>query len=306
MKPRYAADYKTILWLALAAVNLGVMWRLPHTRAYLLPLQCYLALTAGIIAHNHNHCPTFKNRTLNDVLNHVATVFYGFAAFNWIPTHNLNHHKFQNAPGDATITWKISKKHNLLTALVYPFVSAAGQAPLIDRYVKESRTKRPAQYRSIMIQLVICWGLPIALTFVDWRATVMTMWIPRFFSLFAIIYFNYGQHVHCDPYSKWNHARNFTGPVLNFLLFNNGFHTVHHMKAGAHWSLAPASHAVVAANIDPSLNQRSLPWWMFKCYVLSIFDPKLGTQQIGRAPYDPPTASEAAPSVSIGDEPEPA
>jgi fatty acid desaturase len=301
MKPRYAADYMTFLWLAFAAVNLGVIWHFPQTRSYLVPLQCYLALTAGIIAHNHNHCPTFKNRRANDVLNHIATLFYGFAAFNWIPTHNLNHHKFQNAPGDATITWRHSKKHNLVTALSYPFISAAMQAPLIDRYVKESKTKRPAQYRSIMIQLIICWGLPIALMFVDWRSTLITIGIPRLFSLFAIIYFNYGQHIHCDPYSKWNHARNFTGPVLNFLLFNNGFHTVHHMKAGAHWSLAPESHAAVAANIHPDLNQRNFWVWAFKCYVLALFDSKYGTQQIGRAPYDPPAEEQ---QVTLGSEEE--
>src|SRR5262245_57935657 len=99
MKPRYAADYKTILWLFLAAVNAVAIWALPQVRAYLVPSMCYFALTAGIIAHNHNHSPTFKNRRANDLLNYVATVFYGFAAFNWIPTHNLNHHKFQNAPG---------------------------------------------------------------------------------------------------------------------------------------------------------------------------------------------------------------
>ncbi len=300
MKLRYAADIKTILWLFLAFVNAVAVWMLPQHRAWLVPVACYFALAAGIIAHNHNHSPTFKSRRANEILNNVATLFYGFAAFNWIPTHNLNHHKHTNGPGDATITWRYSKKHNALVALVYPFVSAAYQAPLIDGYVKESRKKRPAQHRSIMIQLVLCWGLPIALTFVDWRATVAALWIPRFFSLWTIMYFNYGQHVHCDPWSKWNHSRNFTSPILNFLLFNNGLHTVHHMKPGAHWSTLPKLHAEVAANMDPSLNQRSLFVWMFKCYVLALFVPKLGTQQIGRAAYDPPEE----PVATVG-EPEP-
>lgn len=296
MRPRYAADYKTLLWLALAGVNVAAMWFRPQLRPYLLPLACYFALAAGIIAHNHNHCPTFKSRTANDLLNHLATLFYGFAAFNWIPTHNLNHHKFQNARGDATITWRYSAKHNLLTAITYPFVSMAFQAPLIDRYVKESRTKRPRMYRSIMVQLVLCWGLPIALTFVDWRATVWAFWIPRFFSLYAICYFNYGQHVHTDPKSQWNHSRNFTSPVLNFLLFNNGYHTIHHMQAGSHWSVAKEKHDEIAANIDPSLNQPSLFVWMLKSYVFSIVAPSVGTHQVGAAPElapDEPVATTA-------------
>jgi fatty acid desaturase len=302
MKLRYAADIKTILWLFFATVNVVAIWVVPAARPALVPLACYFALCAGLIAHNHNHCPTFKSKRANEILNHVATVFYGFAAFNWIPTHNLNHHKFTNGPGDATITWRNSKKHNALVAFTYPFVSMVMQVPLIDAYVREARVKRPAQYRSIMVQLVICWGLPIALTFVDWRATVASLWIPRFFSLYTIIYFNYGQHVHCDPWSKWNHSRSFTGPLLNFLLFNNGLHAAHHMKPGAHWSTLPELHAEIAPKIEPELNQRSLLVWMFKCYVLALFVPRLGTQQIGRPAYDPPAkveALEAEPELEV-------
>lgn len=303
MKPRYAADYRTILWLSMAAANVVVMWMVPSIRGWLVPVACYFALAAGVIAHNHNHSPTFKNRTANDLLNHVATIFYGFAAFNWIPTHNLNHHKFQNAPGDATITWRTSKKHNALVAFTYPFVSMAYQAPLIDAYVKEAKKKRPQQYRSIMIQLFICWVLPIAVTFVDWRAMVATIWIPRFFSLYTIIYFNYGQHVHCDPYSKWNHSRTFTGKALNFLLFNNGLHTAHHLKAGAHWSTLPKLHAEIEHHIDPSLVVPSFWTWFFKCYVLALFSPKYGTQQVGRPAHEPPGAGEES-NLPLGD-PEP-
>lgn len=302
MKPRYAADYRTILWLFLAGVNVCAIWALPAWRSYLVPLACYFSLAAGVIAHNHNHSPTFKSRRANDFLNYVATLYYGFAAFNWIPTHNLNHHKFQNAPGDATITWRFSKSHNLLVMLVYPFVSMWYQLPLIDAYIKDAKVKRPQQYRSIMIQLVICWGLPVALTLVDWRATVASIWIPRFFSLWTIIYFNYDQHAHCDPYSKWNHSRSFKGKALNFLLFNNGLHTVHHIKAGAHWSVLPKMHAEIEHNIDPSLNISNFWAWFFKVYFLSLINPKYGTQQIGRAAYEPPGAdAEPLPSAIEGE-----
>lgn len=303
MKPRYAADYRTLLWLSLAMVNVLVMWFLPAVRWQLLPLQCYFALAAGVIAHNHNHSPTFKNRGANDALNYAATLFYGFAAFNWIPTHNLNHHKFQNAPGDATITWRHSKKHNLLTAAVYPFISAAYQAPLVDAYIKDAKAKRPAQYRTIMIQLFICWGLPIALTLVDWRATLATLWIPRFFSLYTIIYFNWEQHVHCDPWSKWNHSRTFKGKIVNFFLFNNGLHTVHHLKAGAHWSTLPQLHAEIEHNIHPDLNVDNLATFILRTYFVALILPKYGTREIGRPAYEPPGAGEE--SFLPTDEPEP-
>lgn len=40
------------------------------------------------------------------------------------------------------------------------------------------------------------------------------------------------QHDGCDENSKYNFSRNFVGKWFNFLLFNNGYHTIHHMSPG--------------------------------------------------------------------------
>jgi beta-carotene hydroxylase len=274
------ADRRTLAWLVFSAANVAIVFVHPSLRWWLCPLGCYFALAAGIIAHNHNHCPTFRNRTANDWMNHAATAFYGFAAFNWVPTHNANHHKFTNAEGDATITWRLTNRHHLPMAIAYPFVSTWYQLPLIDRYLKDAKERRPSYYRHLMAQLVICWGLPLGLTLVNWRAAVCALWIPRLFSLWTIMYFNYAQHVHCAAGSAWNHSRNFTNQFLNFLLFNNGFHTVHHMKPGAHWSALPAMHAEVEAHIHPALNQRSFGLWLIDCYLIAPFVKSHGTHPI--------------------------
>ena len=100
----------------------------PSSSVWLFPLSCYLALSAGVIAHNHNHCPTFKNRKLNGVFGIWLSIFYGYPTFAWVPTHNLNHHKFVNKAGDATITWRYTNKHNALVAATYFFVSSYYQS----------------------------------------------------------------------------------------------------------------------------------------------------------------------------------
>jgi beta-carotene hydroxylase len=109
--------------------------------------------------------------------------------------------------------------------------------------------------------------------------------IPAFFALWTIMFFNYIQHVHTDPWSEHNHSRSFTGRMINYMLFNNGFHTVHHEKAGAHWSTLPELHAKIAPHIHPDLQQRSFFGWCFKVYVLALFVPSCGTRQVGRAPF---------------------
>src|SRR5439155_12285962 len=119
MRPRFSADYRAFLW----CLFMPVVALAPYVRGDLVrfvpilsPLSCYLALAAGVLAHNHNHCPTFKNRRLNNVYANWLSVFYGYPTFAWIPTHNLNHHKFINKAGDATITWRYTDKHNAWVA----------------------------------------------------------------------------------------------------------------------------------------------------------------------------------------------
>ena len=98
---RNRGDWRTLVWVALMVLVASAQLA-THAMPYLLPLSCYLALSAGVIAHNHNHCPTFRSRRLNNLFAYCLSVFYGYPTFAWIPTHNLNHHKFANRAGDAT------------------------------------------------------------------------------------------------------------------------------------------------------------------------------------------------------------
>jgi len=58
---------------------------------------------------------------------------------------------------------------------------------------------------------------------------------------------------------------------MNWLLFNNGLHTVHHDNPGLHWSNARAAHANIADDIDPRLNEQSFWWLLIRVYILGMF-----------------------------------
>jgi beta-carotene hydroxylase len=299
---RYSADRRTLLWCAAMPVVALSMYVKPGLIPYLSPLACYLALAAGVMAHNHNHCPTFKNRKLNDVFGMYLSVFYGYPTFAWIPTHNLNHHKYVNKAGDATITWRYTNNHNWWVASTYFYVSSYFQSDPIKAFIRKARTNNPTLYRQIITQYVV-WGgthvlllgLAIAL-FGGWagaRVWVFAFGLPAFFALWTIMLFNYIQHVHTDPWSEHNHSRTFTSKAMNYLLFNNALHTVHHEQPGAHWSTLPEAHAKIEAQIHPALKPNSFFAWCFDSYVLALFSPRFGTQQVGRAPFAPPTGEKA-------------
>jgi fatty acid desaturase len=307
---RHAADLRTLLWLALMPAVAIAQYACPELIPYLWPLSFYLGLSAAVIAHNHNHGPLFENKRLSRLVGHYISLWNGYPTFAWVPTHNLNHHKFVNKAGDATITWRYTNKHHLGVVATYFFVSSWFQSDPIKTYIRKARAQNKALYRQIIGQYVFWASSAVATCLIAiWlHGASRGLWVwfaasvaPCLYSLWGIMAINYLQHVHTDPWSPHDHSRNFTGPLLNFLLFNNGYHAAHHENPGCHWTKLPEAHSKIVAEIHPSLNVRNAPWFLFKQYVLAPFFPRLGTRQLGRAPFDPPAGG--AVDVATADVP---
>lgn len=304
MRVRHRSDLRTIVWTLLGAGVVALQYANPHWVPYLWWLSCYFALASGVIAHNHNHHATFVGKKTNACFSVWLSLFYGYPTFAWIPTHNLNHHRYVNRHGDATITWRVTNRHHLGMALTYFFVSAYWQGFLIRDFIANARANNRRLYRFIVAQYSVCGAvyvslLVLAVTLHGLRMGVM-VWlcsvaVPAVFALWTIMLFNYDQHAHADPFSRWAHSRSFTSPVLNFLLFNNGYHFAHHENPRVHWRQLKRVHAELASRIDPRLNEPSLAWYWFRQYCLAPIWPRLGTQQIGPGPMNPPGVKTSLP-----------
>jgi len=236
---------------------------------------CYMGIATSVMSHNHNHLGMWKSKALNVFQNYWITLFYGFPTFAWIPTHNQNHHKFNNREGDDTKTWRFSEKNTLLTMLTYPTISAFYQQKPVAGYLKglwaKKDKRRFIQAAGQYVALALFIGTAL---FLDWKKALLFIVIPQQVGLFAVLVFNYLQHVHADELSEWNHSRNITGFWLNALLFNNGFHTVHHMQPGLHWSKTRAAHEKVAHNIDPVLEEKTVAWMLLRMFIVAPFSKK--------------------------------
>jgi beta-carotene hydroxylase len=301
VKLRFASDRRTMLW---AFVLFPAAVLLPMLRAdlagWVLPLSLYTGFCAGVFAHNHNHCPVFRGRAANTFYSAWISVFYGYPTFAWIPTHNRNHHTFMNRPGDATITWRYSKRNTWAVASTYFFVSAYWQRGLLSSFVRDAREHRPRQYRQMVTQALTVAGVHAAALgaalLMHGLGRGMLVYLCGFGAsaasgLWGMIFINYIQHVHCDPWSAHDHSRNFIGRAGNWLVFNAGFHTAHHEQPGAHWTHLPALHAAMASQIHPELCQPSIVGFCLRSYLLGAFAPRYRTRQIGRAAYDVPAAA---------------
>lgn len=303
---KYRADWRTLLWTVIGPAIVALQFARPGLVPYLWWVSCYFALSFGVIAHNHNHCPTFKSRRANEAFGSWLSIFYGYPTFAWIPTHNLNHHRYVNTDGDATITWRLTNSHNVLVAATYFFVSAYHQSGPIKTFISKAKAQNPTLYRRILRQYAIWIGGNVVLcsTAIYLHGLALGAWVfvatvalPEFFALWTIMLFNYDQHVHTDPWSQ-NHSRSFVGTLVNFFLFNNGLHAAHHENPGQHWSELRAVHERIAPQIDPSLLQRSLWLYWFRQYLLTPFFPSLGTRQLGRGPMHPPEQFRRGPGTA--------
>lgn len=296
MQLRDSADYRSLIWIAISIALVVAQYSDPGLIPYLCPISCYFAVACGTITHNQAHRQMFVSSLANRILGHVLTFFYGYPALMWIPTHNLNHHKFVNRPGDATATWRYTNKHNLWVALAYPFMSGYFQSGPIKEYLNRAKAKKPNLYRKIWLQYAfwiggyIAMGL-IAAVIYHRQATGLGLYVwffsvilPAISSSVVIMIFNFIQHVHTDAWSDHDHSRNFVGWWFNFLFFNNGYHTAHHENPSLHWSKLPAEHAAISVSIDPRLNESNLIIFALRQYILAPLFPRLGTSQMGNAP----------------------
>ncbi len=264
MKLRFKADYRALFWaLVLFPLVPALAYARPALALWLVPLGLYLGYCAGVLTHNHVHTPVFVSKRANAVYSAWLSFFYGTPIFVWVPTHNQNHHRYVDGPGDLARTTAFSRRDSLLSLVVYPTRSAFAQMPEIARYVRSAFARKSAQRGAIVLQTsalvlgqIAAFALAVALHGLARGAFVYAVAIalPSVFASWAMMFTNYVQHIGCDPNSPDNHSRNFVSPFANWFVFQAGYHTVHHEHPGTHWSEYPTLHAARARRIEPRLN----------------------------------------------------
>ena len=271
---RNRADVRTLAYLVFTAALAVLQWRLGYVQPELYALSLFMGVTVAVISHNHNHLNIWKSRPLNLITNYVISLFYGYPAIGWVPTHNQIHHRLNNAEGDSSRSPKFFKNNHLFALLVYPTLTGIHQSKDISAYFRQLWAKNRKQFWMGASEYVVFFGFMVGIFILDWRKALLFFVIPQQFALFTIQVFNYIQHIETRTGSAWNHSRNFVSPVLNALLFNNGYHTVHHFKAGVHWSETPKLHKEHEAKIHPSLLEKSFWGYMVRTFLLRPLMPE--------------------------------
>ncbi len=269
---RHPEDLRSIAFVAAYGVLATAGWRVaPHGPL----LVAWVAVTAlsswlvAVITHNTVHTPVFYNRRLNRALQVWLSLSYGFPVSEYLPGHNLSHHRFTQKGADLMRTTKVRFGWNLLNAIAFVPAVAFSVTLANMEFARTVGPTKPAWLRQLRLEIAAVWGVKLALLALEWHKALLWVFIPHVFAVWGITAVNFVQHDGCDEDHPYNHSRNFVGKWFNWLTFNNGFHGMHHVQPGLHWTKLRAAHMEqLHPHIHPSLEQRSLAVYLFRTFIL--------------------------------------
>jgi fatty acid desaturase len=270
---REAADRRTLLFVALyylVALSgyalypvMPTLWMVPW-----VILTSLLSFFTAVITHNTVHAPVFWNRTANKVFQLALTTAYGHPVSAFVPGHNLSHHLHTQTRRDVMRTTKLRYRWNLLNQLLFLPTVASAITKADWAYAKAMHRERPRWFQQYVIEWAWMAVTTVALLAYSPWAFLWFIFLPHNFAAWGIVGINFVQHDGCDPEHPYNHSRNLVGPWMNFFCFNNGYHGLHHLDAGLHWSKLPAVHAEkVAPFVHPNLEVKNFAVYCWTAYV---------------------------------------
>lgn len=234
---------------------------------------CYFSFLNAVVIHNHLHKGMFKNRSLNRLFRGILSFGALYPASANLASHNIVHHHFDD---DGKPDWaapeNVSFRWNLLNLLHFPNVVGPNTFNGVSRW---ARTTRQRDFRrQYLLEQGFAFGLTGVLFVFDFWTTLFFILLPQLWGARGILRINLIQHDGCDVSSDWNHSRNFVGRWFNWIMCNNGYHTIHHNRAGLHWSvLAEAHEQECGPRTDPSLNEPSMVLYLLRTYLFHFRRP---------------------------------
>ena len=257
---KYNEDWKTLVCCCISSIVYMFYWKY-FSNHFMFPILCFQAFQMSVIVHNSAHVHPFRSKLCNKLFLTILTLLSGSPCSLYVPGHNESHHKHLETEKDMMRTTRMKYKNEFLNLILF----APTVLPDIIRAERKYMNNiKGVVYCQYLLETTTYHTFLFALLYINWTKALLVYFIPTLVGKYMIISLNMLQHYKCDPTSKYNHSRNFTGPILNFFCFNNGYHTSHHNAPGIHWSLLPKKHYQIENKIDPDLIQENILLYIWR------------------------------------------
>ncbi|HYM95018.1 MAG TPA: fatty acid desaturase [Chitinophagaceae bacterium] len=203
--------------------------------------QFYFKGPFGLMLHCLSHRKTFKIhlKLITKYINWFVCPFFGHLGDGYFSHHVGMHHIEDNMPDDASSTMKY-QRDSLKDFLKYwiRFMLTGVR----DTFFYLLNKKRRKLYMQLTYNEIFFWVIAAAVCFVNLKATLMIFIIPVLFARLVMMIGNWTQHAFVDPDEPGNDlASTITcvNTIYNHKCWNDGYHTMHHIRPGAHYTEYP-------------------------------------------------------------------
>jgi Fatty acid desaturase len=240
-----AIVWLTLQCLALAAVGVSLFFvRVPWlyaAPAYWLVLFVGLIDRFTLMLHCTSHRPLFKKqyRALNHVIPWLVGPFFGQPPGPYFAHHLGMHHREENLEADLSSTMRFRRDrfdHWLRYFFRFLFVG------LVELEIYFYRRKHWKLFRRVLVGEGGFW-LAAALLCL-WRPipTLVVFVVPLLVMRTLMMMGNWAQHsfvVAATPENPYHASITCINTRYNRRCFNDGYHVLHHVKPGCHWTQHP-------------------------------------------------------------------
>lgn len=253
---RYKEDLFPVLTiLALTILDFVIYFTIDNLAVF-FAYYLVMIIPKGIICawnHHHQHLFTFRNATLNRVLEFFYALHTGVTTHLWRLHHVLGHHvNFLDQTKDES-RWK-QKDGKKMGVVKYTLVVA------LTSYTRGFKVgiNYPKQMKPFLIFTALTFVIVALLTWYKPLAGIFLFIVPMITSLVFTAYVTYDHHSGLDTQNEFEASYNNLSPMFNKLTGNLGYHTAHHHRQGVHWSKLPELHAKIVDKIPKNLLANSL------------------------------------------------
>jgi len=191
--------------------------------------------------HNISHRRLFKKKYnwLNKYITWFVSPFFGQSPESYFAHHVGMHHEENNMPDDASSTMayqRDSLKDFLRYYLNFIFLGFR------DTFLYLFTRKKKKYYVNLTLGEVSFYLFCTAYCFVQLKAALFVLIIPFLLNRLVMMLGNWTQHAFVDPREPENMYKNCFNCIntsYNVKCWNDGYHLMHHLKPGLHYTEMP-------------------------------------------------------------------
>ena len=207
----------------------------------------------GTISHNHHHVPTFTRPWMNRIYEIILFMELGLPPFAWTLHHNLGHHKYYLDQSRDPANWQLPNGF-VMSRIRYDIGGALRIFPEIWKIGRQY----PKLFRRFKVWGVVSLATLGVFVVLDPVKALILFILPMPVMFIGLLDNTYMQHSDLDMASDYTASRNSTSWLYNFVSWNLGYHTAHHIRPNLHWSRLPQFHAEIAHRIPDGVKCQSV------------------------------------------------